>query len=254
MRYGLLTANIGSYSDARFVADLAADAEEAGWDGLFIWDHLAFVWGMPTADPWVTLAACAVRTSRILLGTGITPVPRRRVQNLALTVATLDRLSGGRVVFGAGLGGNRAEYERFGESFSRARRIELLDEGLATLRRWWDGEEAGGVELKPLPVGRVPIWVGGNSEELLAQAARYDGWFANSAGKNDMTMTPEDVAAGAAAVGDVEIVVHGYSRIASPSDYAAAGATWWLESLNDLYGTPEELRALVRTGPPTLSA
>ena len=85
---------------------------------------------------------------------------------------------------------------------------------------------------------------------MLRLAARYDGWFANSAGKDDMTMTPEDVAAGAAVVGDVDIVVHGYSRIAAPADYAAAGATWWLESLNDLQGAPEELHALVQAGPP----
>ena len=85
-----------------------------------MWDHLAFVWGMPSADPWVTLTACALRTETIRLGTGITPVPRRRVQDLALELTTLDRLSGGRVVFGAGLGGNRGEFERFGESFSRA--------------------------------------------------------------------------------------------------------------------------------------
>jgi alkanesulfonate monooxygenase SsuD/methylene tetrahydromethanopterin reductase-like flavin-dependent oxidoreductase (luciferase family) len=126
----------------------------------------------------------------------------------------------------------------------------LLDEGLGRLRRWWNGEEVDGIELKPLPVGRIPIWVGGNSEELLAQAARYDGWFADSAGKHDMTLTPEDIAAGAETVGDVEIVVHGYSRVATPSEYAAAGATWWLENLNDLQGTLDEMRALVRAGPP----
>ena len=223
MRYGLLCANIGSYSDPRFVAELAADAEAAGWDGLFIWDHLAFAWGMPTADPWVTLTACALRTSRIVLGPGITPVPRRRVQDLALTLATLDRLSGGRVVFGAGLGGNRGEFERFGESFSRRRRVELLTDGLATLRAWFDGDEVNGIQLKPPPAGRVPIWIGANSPEMLALASNYDGWFANSAGKDDMTMTPEDV---------------------------AAGATWWLENLNDLQGPPEEMRALVRAGPP----
>jgi alkanesulfonate monooxygenase SsuD/methylene tetrahydromethanopterin reductase-like flavin-dependent oxidoreductase (luciferase family) len=250
MRYGLLCANIGSYSDPTFVADLAEAAENAGWDGLFIWDHLAFVWGMPTADPWVTLTVCALRTSRIVLGPGITPVPRRRVQDLALEVATLDRLSGGRVVFGAGLGGNRAEFEHFGESFSVKRRMALLDEGLATLRAWWDGEEVDGVALKPPPAGRVPIWVGGNSDEALAWAARYDGWFANTAGKDDMTMSPDEVAAKAAAAGEGEVVVHGYSRVASPADYAAAGATWWLENLNDLYGPPEEMRALVRSGPP----
>lgn len=250
MRYGLLCSNIGSYSDPHFVADLAADAESSGWDGLFIWDHLAFVWGMPTADPWVTLTACALRTSRIALGPGITPVPRRRVQDLALTLATLDRLSGGRVVFGAGLGGNRGEFERFGESYSRSRRVELLESGLATLRRWFDGEEVDGIQLKPPPAGPVPIWIGANSPEMLALASRYEGWFANSAGKDDMTMTPDDIAEGAAAVGDVDIAVHGYSRVASPADYAAAGATWWLENLNDLQGPPEEMRALVRSGPP----
>ena len=251
MKYGLLCANIGSYSDARFVADLAAAAEAAGWEGLWIWDHLAFVWGMPSADPWVTLTACALRTETIRLGTGITPVPRRRVQDLALELTTLDRLSGGRVVFGAGLGGNRGEFERFGESFSRARRVELLDRGLETLRSWFDGEEVDGVRLNPLPEGKIPIWIGANSPDMLERAARYDGWFANSAGRDAMTMTPDDVAAGAAAVGAGDIVVHGYSRVVSPADYAAAGATWWLENLNDLYGPPEELRALVRAGPPT---
>jgi alkanesulfonate monooxygenase SsuD/methylene tetrahydromethanopterin reductase-like flavin-dependent oxidoreductase (luciferase family) len=250
MRFGLLCANIGSYSDPRFVADVAEAAEASGWEGLFIWDHLAFVWGMPTADPWVTLTACALRTSKILLGPGITPVPRRRVQDLALTVATLDRVSGGRVVFGAGLGGNRAEFERFGESFSVKRRFVLLDEGLATLRAWWDGREVDGVELNPPPAGRVPIWVGGNSEQALSLAARYDGWFANTAGKDDMTMTPEELAAKAAAVGDGEIVVHGYSRVASPADYGAAGATWWLENLSDSYGPPDDMLALIRQGPP----
>ena len=248
MRYGLLCANIGSYSDPAFVAHVAEEAEAAGWEGLWIWDHLAYVWGMPTGDPWVTLTACALRTSRILLGPGITPVPRRRVQDLALTVATLDRLSGGRVVFGAGLGGNRGEYERFGESFSLRRRMTLLDEVLATIRAWWDGEEVDGVELKPPPAGRVPIWVGGNSEPALAWAARYDGWFANTAGRDDMTMTPDELAAKAVSVSG-DIVVHGYSRVASPADYAEAGATWWLENLNDLYGTADDLLALVQAGP-----
>ena len=251
MKFGLLCANIGSYSDAAFVTEVAEAAEASGWDALLMWDHLAFVWGMPAADPWVVLTACATRTSRILLGTGITPVPRRRPQQLALTVTTLDRLSGGRVVFGAGLGGNRGEFERFGESYSRARRIELFDDGLARLRGWWDGDEVDGVTLKPLPEGRVPIWIGGNSEHLLAQSARYDGWFANSAGKDDMTMTPEDVAAGAAKVGDSEVIVHGYSRVASPAAYAEAGAEWWLENLNDLYGPPDDMLALVRQGPPS---
>jgi alkanesulfonate monooxygenase SsuD/methylene tetrahydromethanopterin reductase-like flavin-dependent oxidoreductase (luciferase family) len=259
MHYGLCVSNIGSHSDARAVAGLAGAAEEAGWEGLFIWDHLAFVWGMPSADPWVVLSACALATSRILLGTTVTPVPRRRVQNLAHTVSTLDRLSGGRVVFGAGLGGNRGEFERFGEDFGRVRRLELLDEGLDVLRRLWAGEVVEheglvvvrGVKLEPPPTGRVPIWIGGNSAEALARAARFDGWVADSVRPDRMTLSPGEVAAKAAALrGEVDVVVNGYAAEASVSEYEAAGATWWLENLHDLRGSPDEILSLVRQGPP----
>jgi alkanesulfonate monooxygenase SsuD/methylene tetrahydromethanopterin reductase-like flavin-dependent oxidoreductase (luciferase family) len=208
----------------------------------------------------VVLTACALRTSRILLGTAVTPVPRRRVQNLAHTVATLDRLSGGRAVFGAGLGGNRGEFERFGEDYSRERRIALLDEGLDILRRLWDGETVEhegqslvvrGVTLQPLPVGRVPIWVGGKRRDALERAARYDGWIADSSEIDRMSLSPEEIAAKSERIGaDVEVIVTGYSNMADPGGYAAAGATWWLESLHDRRGSPEEMLALVRAGPP----
>src|ERR687884_1256205 len=115
MRYGLLLANIGSYSDPRHVVRVAQQAETAGWEALLIWDHLGFVWGPPAADPWVTLAAVAAQTERIRIGTAVTPVPRRRPHVLAHQVATLDVLSGGRVIFGAGLGGVVSEFEAFGE-------------------------------------------------------------------------------------------------------------------------------------------
>ena len=108
---------------------LAEQAEQSGWEALFLWDHLAWVWDGPAVDPWVTLGAVAARTERLLLGTGVTPVPRRRPQVLAVQVATLDDLSGGRAVLGAGLGGKRKEFEEFGESFDRERRWQLLEEG-----------------------------------------------------------------------------------------------------------------------------
>src|ERR687884_800104 len=115
MRYGLLLANIGSYSDPRHVVRVAQQAETAGWEALLIWDHLGFVWGPPAADPWVTLAAVAASTERIRIGTGITPVARRRPHVLAHQVATLDVLSGGRVVFGAGVGGVPRGVDPFGD-------------------------------------------------------------------------------------------------------------------------------------------
>ena len=110
MRQGLCVANIGSYADPRTVVALGQEAEAAGWEALLLWDHLGFVWGPPSADPWTTLAAVAATTERVRLGTAVTPVARRRIQVLANQVATLDVLSGGRVVFGAGLGGAAQTY------------------------------------------------------------------------------------------------------------------------------------------------
>lgn len=248
MRFGIFVSNIGSHSDPSTVVDLATEAEAAGWDALLMWDHLAFVWGMPSADPWVVLSACAVKTSRILLGTGVTPVPRRRVQTLALTVATLDRLSGGRVLFGAGLGGNRGEFERFGEDYSLARRRQLLDDGLGTLRSWWSGEEVDSVTLRPAPERRIPIWVGGNSADALARAARYDGWIADSTAPDAMKLSPDDIAEKSRGL-QGDIAVTGYSDRADPREYAEAGATWWLESFHDMRGGLEEQLAVIRAGP-----
>ena len=117
MRYGLVRSNIGSFSNPAAVVGSREQAEASGWEALFLWDHLAWVWDGPAVDPWVTLGGVAARTERLLLGTCVTPVPRRRPQVLAVQVATLDELCGGRAVLGAGIGGNRREFEEFGESF-----------------------------------------------------------------------------------------------------------------------------------------
>ena len=123
MRFGLVASNIGSFSKpGERRRGSRRPPRQAGWEALLLWDHLAWVWDGPAVDPWVTLGAVAVRTERLLLGTCVTPVPRRRPQVLALQVATLDELSGGRAVLGAGLGGNRKEFEEFGESFDTERR------------------------------------------------------------------------------------------------------------------------------------
>ena len=102
----------GDFADPRTVGDLARTAEAAGWDGLFVWDHLVhrFHGDRPFADPWMLLTAAALATSRLRLGTLVTPVARRRPQALAKQVATLDVLSGGRVTLGVGLG--RADRRR----------------------------------------------------------------------------------------------------------------------------------------------
>ena len=135
MRYGICLANIGTYSDPSVPVRVAQAADASGWDGVFIWDHLAFAWGKPATDPWTVLAALATSTERLRLGTAVTPVARRRPHVLAHQVATLDNLSGGRVTFGAGLGGSTAEFGKFGEPTDARVRAVMLDEGLDLLRR-----------------------------------------------------------------------------------------------------------------------
>lgn len=239
MRHGVVISNIGSFSKPDNVLRLAVTAENAGWEALLLWDHLAWVWDGPPVDPWTVLGAVAVRTERMLLGTAVTPIPRRRPQVVALQVATLDELSGGRAVLGAGLGGNRREFEEFGESFDTERRWQLLEDGLRLIRELWAG---------PLAPRRIPIWVGGNSPRARRLAAEYDGWLPDSTSVEEMTMTPE-------AVRDEsqrEIAVMGYSKPgerALHDAYARVGTTWWLESLHDRRAPLEDLLARVAAGP-----
>lgn len=268
VRYGICVANTGTYADPRVTTRLAQAAEASGWQAVFVWDHLAFVWGPPAADPWVTLSAVATATSRVRLGTAVTPVARRRPHVLAQTVATLDRLSGGRVVFGAGLGGSPSEFGRFGEPDDARLRAERLDEGLDLLRRFWSGEEVrhrgrhyvvDGVTLAPLPVQeRIPIWIGGNRPPSLRRAARWDGWIADSSGLGGRVVPPEDLERSietirAARTSDrpFDVAVLAQADQGDPGAYEAAGATWWLESLHDLRGPPAALQALAAAGPPT---
>jgi alkanesulfonate monooxygenase SsuD/methylene tetrahydromethanopterin reductase-like flavin-dependent oxidoreductase (luciferase family) len=115
MRYGIVTANLGEYADPRLAIRLARAAEEAGWEAFFVWDHLGFVWGSASSDPWISLSAVAVSTTHLRLGTAITPLARRRPQVVANALGSLDLLSDGRTMFGAELGGMTQEFSAFGE-------------------------------------------------------------------------------------------------------------------------------------------
>ena len=263
MRYGICLANIGTYSDPRAGVRVAEAAEAGGWDGVFSWDHLAFVWGPPAADPWITLAAIASATTSVRIGTAITPVARRRPHVLAQTVATLDVLSGGRVIFGAGLGGSAPEFGKFGEPTDAKVRAAMLDEGLELLRRYWSGEEVthhgehytvGGVTLAPTPLQEhLPVWIGGNRPPSLRRAARWDGWVADSADPTGMTLSPDDVARSIDAIGredDFDVAVLGQSDRGDPGAYERAGATWWLENIHDRRGSVDDLVELVLSARP----
>jgi alkanesulfonate monooxygenase SsuD/methylene tetrahydromethanopterin reductase-like flavin-dependent oxidoreductase (luciferase family) len=263
VRYGICLANIGTYSDPRVGVRVAEEAEATGWDGVFIWDHLAFVWGEPAADPWITLAAIASATSRVRVGTAVTPVARRRPQVLAQQVATLDVLSAGRVVFAAGLGGSPDEFGKFGEPTDPKVRAAMLDEGLDLLRRFWSGQEVtyrsehftvDGVTLAPTPVQeRVPIWIGGNRPASLRRAARWDGWLADSADPTGMRLSPYDVARSVEQIDrgeNFDIAVLGQLDRGDPAAYERVGATWWLENVHDRRGSLDDVLALVGAGPP----
>jgi alkanesulfonate monooxygenase SsuD/methylene tetrahydromethanopterin reductase-like flavin-dependent oxidoreductase (luciferase family) len=269
MRHGLCVASTGTWADPRNVVALAEEAEAAGWEALLYWDHLAFVWGPPSADPWVTLAAVAARTASLVLGTNVTPLPRRRVHVLAHQVATLDVLDGGRTVFGAAIGGVPEEFTAFGESGDARARAAMLDEGLEVLRALWAGERVAhhgdhytveGVELRPRPVQeRLPIWIGGNSTPALRRAARYDGWSADTTNLEGMTRTPAEVARSVEEIRSLrggldgfDVAVMGHVERGdreTPAAYAEAGATWWLENVHDGRGAYDEMLALVRAGP-----
>lgn len=265
VKHGICLASLGTYADPRNAARIARAAEDAGWDGFFYWDHLAWVWGPPAGDPWIALAAVAASTERIRIGTAVTPVPRRRPHVLAAQIAALDVLSGGRVVFGAGLGGVPREFAAFGEPTDERLRAEMLDEGLDVVRALLSGERVehrgshytvDGVTLAPAPIQRpLPIWVGGRKRPAQHRAARFDGWLADSSNEHGMVMSPEDLRGGVARIGrpdGFDVAVMGYTR--GPGDdlataYREAGATWWLENLHDVRGTPEEMLARVAAGP-----
>jgi alkanesulfonate monooxygenase SsuD/methylene tetrahydromethanopterin reductase-like flavin-dependent oxidoreductase (luciferase family) len=194
MRYSVNVPNFGEFAAPEVFAEVARRAEEAGWDALLVWDHVVEHKDRrrEIADPWILLTAAALATRRIRLGTAITPVARRRPAKLAREVATLDRLTGGRMVLGAGLGAPvDDEYASFGDTTD----TRVLDEGLHALELLWSGAPVsyrGGqvtiddVVLLPAPVQRprVPIWVGGcwPNKAPMRRAARWDGAIPTMAG------------------------------------------------------------------------
>ncbi|MFI8523506.1 LLM class flavin-dependent oxidoreductase [Promicromonospora sukumoe] len=203
--------NFGDFADPRAVATVARAAEDAGWDGMFVWDHVVHRKesrrGQPFGDPWMLLTAAALATSTIRLGTLVTPVARRRPEQLARQVATLDVLSGGRVVFGAGLGGPvEDEFGSFGDETDPVVLAEKLDEGLGLLARYWAGERVDhdglhyrvrDVEILPATAQRPrpPVWVGGfwPARRPFRRAARWDGVVPLFASGHGVPPTPGEV-------------------------------------------------------------
>jgi len=193
MRCGVYVQNFGEYADPHNLLALALDAEESGWDGFFIWDHLLLYRhsDIPFVDAWIALSAIAARTERMRLGPVITPPARRRPWKLAREVVSLDQLSRGRAVLGVGLGAPAdAEFECFGEDPGDEVRGRKLDEALSVLEGLWRGEvfnhhgeyfHVEDVKFVPRAIQspRVPIWVAGfwPNKPPMRRAARWDGVF-----------------------------------------------------------------------------
>lgn len=241
MKHGV---NIPPFTDAATVVGWTRDAEAAGWDGVFLWDHVQWRPGVAPLDPWVLLGAMAQVTDRVLLGTLVTPLSRRRPHVVAKQLTTLDHLSNGRAVLGVGLGEPPArDFADLGEEADPRVRAAMLDESLAVIDQLLQGptEFAGEhyrirADFHPRPVQqpRPPIWVAGiaPNRRPLARARRWDGVV--PIGSNGH-LTPDELAAHLASGGGSqpdgwEVVVIAKDGI-PPQEYADAGATWLIQTV-----------------------
>ena len=273
MQYGFVLPR----GDASVAADFARQAEQAGWNGFFVWEP---VWGV---DAWVSLTAAAMVTRRIRLGTMLTPLSRMRPWKLASETTTLDNLSGGRVILAVGLGALDTGFQEFGEVTDRKTRAELLDEGLDILTGLWKGqpfryhgkhyqiEPLKFPHLPPLPIQqpRIPIWVVGAwpRPKSMQRVLRYDGLLPAISGKTGkVEMRPANpaeisqmktwIAERRTLSTPFDIIVEGHTPGDRPDEaanilrpYAEAGATWWLEAMWDASDL-ERVLARIHQGPP----
>ncbi|HEY7036842.1 MAG TPA: LLM class flavin-dependent oxidoreductase [Thermomicrobiales bacterium] len=252
--------SLGAIFPPQTMADLAALAESSGWDGIFLEDYVVYQGqvGVPTFDPWVVLSAMAVATSRIRLGTLVTPVSRRRPWKLAHEAMTLDHLSAGRLVLGVGAGDAREPgFAAVGEPADQRTLAARLDEGLEIVARLWTGEPVSyegqhyrvtDLTLAPVPVQkpRIPLWVGGDwlVNGVRRRLVRWDGccvYKGTPGSDNDQTVTAADVREMVALVerergtaAGYDICVGGVAQSSETEEkrdrirsLAEAGATWW---------------------------
>ena len=279
MHYGVIITS----GDPRAQANLAAEAEMAGWDGVFTYDAIA-IGETDMFDPWVLLAAMAMRTQRVRLGAIVFAPSRRRPWKLAREAMTLDHLSGGRLVLPVGLGAlDDQGFGNVGEATEARARARRLDETLAILDGLWSGEPFafdgqeftfGTMTFRPAPVQRprIPIWVVGAwpHERSMRRAARWDGIVVQAAGPDGGPATSPDVLPqivgwlqrereAIGATGAFDIVVDGTTPADDPDAAAAiaaaheaAGATWWIE-VDWMATDPVAQRHRILAGPPRAS-
>ncbi len=258
-RRGLFVAPFDALADPRVVGDLAADAEAAGWDGFFVWDHLQYGERISAiADVWTCCAVVALRTERLLFGPMVTPLPRRRPQVLARQSASLAVLSGGRFVLGLGLGDDWVgEFGAFGDETDPKVRGRMLDDGLEVLTGLLSGEPvehegphyvARGSQFQPAPA--VPIWLGGRfgNQAPLRRAARHDGFFVIGLDRpEDLDDVSTSLAEHRPAPGfDVVVDLRPQQ---DPAPWLDRGASWVLTRVGPFDLDLDAVRGVVRAGP-----
>ncbi len=269
MHFGIEVVPFGEYSNPRKVVELAEAAEAAGWEAIWLWDHLLFPYG--AGDPWVTLAAVATVTERIKLCTGVAALPRYKPPVLARTLVSLDILSEGRMLFGVGAGVD-FDFAPFGEAVDAKTRGAMLDEGLEVVAGLITGGpvtyhgryyQADGVQLVPACVQqpRIPIWIGGDSKAAYRRAARWDGWIIGTIDEQqNVTLPPEQLATRVQAIQaqrssreNFDIAVDGSTQpgaTAIVGEYAAAGATWCFAAIWGTRGSHNVLSLRILAAPP----
>ena len=288
MRFAVDIPNFGEYFHPRTMAEIGKEAEDAGWDGLFIWDHLWLGETDPFVDRLVALTAIALNTERIRLGTMVTPLARRSAWKLARETVSVDQVSDGRLILGVGLGAPPdLEFASFGMETDNITRARMLDEGLDVLTSLWSGDptsyrgqhyQIDNVTFQPptLQQPRIPIWVAGvwPRKPPFRRAARWDGMFPiknDGTEPTDMTsempvLMPQDIEDAViftksyrVSEGPFDVVTGIQDSMMSRSElgriaaeYEDAGLTWQTHSFGPWNGTIEECRARIRQGPRTM--
>jgi alkanesulfonate monooxygenase SsuD/methylene tetrahydromethanopterin reductase-like flavin-dependent oxidoreductase (luciferase family) len=265
VRFGLTLPIFDHMADPRVLAELAAAAEAAAWDGVFVWDHVYY--RPPVAavtDPWIAIAAMAMRTTAVRLGPMVTPLARRRPQVVARQAVALDHLSRGRVVLGVGLGldSSGGEFSRFGEETDDKRRADIFDEGLRLVAELTSGApvdhdgarfRASDVRFLPRAVnGQLPIWVGARwpHRRPLRRAARHDGVFVIDIEPRDLPTAIDDIARHRAeGMAAYDVVVQAPPG-ADPEPWDRAGATWVLTTFDPFTAAPASVLEVIERGPP----
>ncbi len=243
LKFGLYVPNFGRSSHPLTLTEMAVEAEKSGWDGFFLWDHLV-EWdkGLPLSDSLTVLAAIAVKTEKIRIGTTLSPLPRYKPWTLARQTATLDQLSNGRLILSVGLGAvESCDYARFGEDPDNVVLAEKLDESLQIVTGLWSGKRFSfrgkHYHVGPsifLPTLREGLPRPSDLKEIAAFIKKHRS-IARSFDLVNIGWTT-----GANRRKDAE-------RVAV---FTEAGMTWWLESLYTQRDSPERMQARIIQGPP----